>query len=74
MKTSKFHSPIGPLSIKKILGRSQPKITEKVGLHPGAIVYTGSPKEGKTGISLLQYDEKRLIRLNLLIWPRLFNR
>ncbi len=38
--------------------RSQPSITKKVGLHPGAIVYTGSPKERKTGISLLQYDDK----------------
>lgn len=40
--------------------RNQPKITEKVGLHPGAIVYTGSPKDGKTGISLLQYNEKEV--------------
>ncbi len=27
-------------------------------MPPGSIVYTGSPKEGKIGISLLQYDEK----------------
>lgn len=45
------------MSLKKILKRSQPKLSEKVGLPPGSIVYTGAPKEGKTIISLLQYDE-----------------
>lgn len=40
--------------------RSQPKITEKVGLPPGSIVYTGAPKEGDTGITLLQYDKEKV--------------
>jgi magnesium transporter len=40
------------------LKRSQPKLSEKVGLPPGSIVYTGQPKEGKTGINLLQYNEQ----------------
>ncbi|MFC2107102.1 magnesium/cobalt transporter CorA [Bacteroidota bacterium] len=57
MKASKFHSPIGPLSIKKILKKNQPQISQKVGLPPGTIIYTGQPKDGKTGISLLQYNE-----------------
>jgi len=60
MKKSKLHSSIAHLAIKKILKKSQPKITEKVGLPPGSIVYTGSPKEGKVGISMLQYDEKHV--------------
>ena len=60
MKASKFRSPIAPSSLKKILKRSQPKITEKVGLPPGSIIYTGQPKEGKPGISLLQYNEKNV--------------
>ncbi|MBN2173938.1 MAG: magnesium/cobalt transporter CorA [Bacteroidales bacterium] len=58
MKVSKFRSPIAPSSLKKILKRSQPKISHKVGLPPGSIVYTGSPKEGKVGLMLWQYDEK----------------
>lgn len=36
--------------------RSQPKITHKVGLPPGSIVYTGIPKDRPTGITALQYD------------------
>lgn len=36
---------------------NQPKITEKVGLPPGSIFYTGEAKEGKPNISLIQYDE-----------------
>ena len=57
MKASKFRSPIVPSSLKKILRRSQPKISEKAGHPPGTIIYTGAPKEGKTNISLLQYTQ-----------------
>lgn len=46
-------NPVNFFNLKK---KSNLKITEKVGLPPGSIVYTGQPKEGKTGISLLQYD------------------
>jgi magnesium transporter len=60
MKASKFRSPIAPLSLKKILKKSQPKLSEKVGLPPGSIVYTGSPKEDKTNISLIQYNENNV--------------
>jgi magnesium transporter len=60
MKASKFHSPISSVSLKKIWNRTHPKLSEKVGLPPGSIVYTGAPKEGKVGISLLQYDEKNV--------------
>lgn len=56
MKASKSRSPIAPSSLKKILKRSQPKITEKVGLPPGSIVYTGTPKERATRISVMQYS------------------
>jgi len=38
------------------LRRSQPKISEKAGLPPGTIIYTGAPKQGDTDITLLQYD------------------
>lgn len=31
-----------------------------MGLPPGTIIYTGAPKEGKTGISLLQYDKNEI--------------
>lgn len=40
--------------------RSQPKLSEKVGLPPGSIVYTGSPKEGDTEISILSYNIDRV--------------
>ena len=40
--------------------RNQPKISEKVGLPPGSIIYTGDPKEGDTGITLLQYDLEKV--------------
>ena len=46
------------MSIKKILKKSQPKISQKVGLPPGTIVYTGQPKEDVTNISLFQYDKE----------------
>lgn len=38
--------------------KSSSRITEKVGLPPGSIVYTGQPKNLKTSISLSQYDKK----------------
>ena len=44
------------MSLKKTLKKNQPKLSEKAGLPPGSIVYTGSPKEGKTEISLLSYN------------------
>ena len=39
--------------------RSQPKITHKVGLPPGSIVYTGTPKDRPTGIATLQYNAEK---------------
>jgi magnesium transporter len=34
------------------------KISKKIGLPPGSIVYTGAPKEGDTGITLISYNEE----------------
>ncbi len=61
MKVSKFRSPIGPSSLKKILNRSnQTRISEKAGQPPGTIIYTGAPKEGETDIALYTYDQENI--------------
>lgn len=61
MKASKYRSPIAPLFIKRILkGSQQPKISQKVGLPPGTIIYTGAPKDRKTKVTLFQYNEKEV--------------
>lgn len=57
MKASKLRSPLSTASLKKILKLSNPSISNKVGLPPGSIIYTGKPKEQDTEISLLHYDE-----------------
>lgn len=44
---------------------NQPKISQKIGLPPGSIVYTGGPKDGKTGISILKFNEKEVESLAL---------
>lgn len=53
--------------------KSQPKISQKVGLPPGSIIYTGAPKEGKTGISLIQYDEKDVKFIESENFPKIFD-
>lgn len=40
----------------KILKLSHGSISDKVGLPPGSIIYTGKPKEEDTEISVLHYD------------------
>lgn len=44
---------------------NQPKISQKVGLPPGSIVYTGGPKDRKTGISIIKFNEKEVESLAL---------
>lgn len=40
--------------------KPQIKISEKVGLPPGTIKYTGSPKDEKTAIHLFRYDHQQI--------------
>lgn len=37
--------------------KSYSKASKKIGLPPGSLVYTGSPKEGATGIAMISYNQ-----------------
>ncbi len=53
------------MSIKKILKKNPTQISQKVGLPPGSIIYTGVPKERKTRVTLFQYNEKDILNEEL---------
>lgn len=56
MKKSKLPSFDLTSPLKRLLKKPPAKISEKVGLPPGTIMYTGHPKEGPTNLSLMRYN------------------
>lgn len=60
MRKRRNRIPIVPESLLKIIGRTSKSYTQKAGLPPGSIVYTGQQKDGLTELTLLKYDANKV--------------